>query len=164
MPNTTEPDPNWGKCLQCAALDRARLKLNPPPRRSDTCTRCFMQYCYDPNQPPSASEVPSRDYVYKNPDPGGVNKVEEFLSRNKDAIIGGAVGVSVLIASGIAFMCVSSSRPWDWADLARRFWWRKRRERKNRYSRVHELREDDEPWKFYGSYHEGHEVHQLSLL
>jgi len=103
-PNTTSPDPGWGKCLQCAALDRARLKLTPPPQRSDTCAQCFSQYCYDPSNPPSASALPGRDYVYSNPDPGGVDKVEAFLDQNEGAIIGGSVAVVCVIAAGIAFM------------------------------------------------------------
>ncbi|KAG8213909.1 phospholipase B [Butyriboletus roseoflavus] len=143
-PNTTSPDPNWGKCLQCAALDRARLGLTPAPTRSDFCVQCFSQYCYDPSNPPSASELPGRNYVYSDPDPSGLDKVEEFLSRDKGAIIGGAVAVAILIGGGIAFI----------------FWWRKRRERKNRYSRVDELRDDDEPWKYYDSF----EMHRLSLF
>ncbi|KAG9316593.1 phospholipase B [Chiua virens] len=148
VPNTTAPDPNWGRCLQCAALDRARLKLTPPPPRSGFCTGCFVQYCYDPNDPPSASALPGRDKVYLDPDPGGLNKVEDFLDREKGAIIGGVISVVVLISAGIAFI----------------FWWRKREERKSRYTRVHELREDDEPWKFYESYSENHEMHRLSLF
>lgn len=103
-PNTTSPDPNWGKCLQCAALDRARFKLIPVPPRSSFCTQCFSQYCYDPNNPPSASALPGRDYVYTNPDPGGISKVEAFLAQDKGAIIGGVIAVVVLIGGGIAFM------------------------------------------------------------
>ncbi|KAI9569636.1 phospholipase B [Boletus coccyginus] len=147
-PNTTSPDPSWGKCLQCAALDRARLKLTPPPQRSNTCAQCFLQYCYDPSNPPSASALPNRDYVYSNPDPGGVDKVEAFLDQNEGAIIGGSVAVVCVVAGGIAFI----------------FWWRRRKERMNRYSRVHELRDDDEPWKHYESYSGEHEMHRLSLF
>ncbi|KAH0827839.1 phospholipase B [Lanmaoa asiatica] len=145
-PNTNSPDPNWGRCLQCAALDRARLRFTPPPQRSDFCAQCFSQYCYDPSYPPSANELPSRNFVYLNPDPGGLDKVERFLSRNKGGIIGGAVAVALLIAGGIAFI----------------FWWRKRKERKSRYSRVDELRDDDEPWKHYESFSTEHEMHRLS--
>ncbi|KAF8554177.1 phospholipase B [Imleria badia] len=147
-PNTTSPDPNWPKCLQCAALDRARLKLTPPPPRSDVCTQCFSQYCYDPSNPPSASALPGRDFVYSNPDPGGVTKVEAFLSRNKAAIIGGVVAVVIVAGGGIAFI----------------FWWRRWTERKNRYTRVHELRDDDEPWKHYESYPAELEMLRLSLF
>ncbi|KAF9241566.1 phospholipase B [Melanogaster broomeanus] len=135
-PNTTSPDPNWGKCLQCAALDRARLKVTPILGRSDYCAQCFSQYCYDPSNPPSVDELPGRNYVLSDPDPGGVNKVKAFLGRNKGAIIGGSLAVLFLIGAVIGFI----------------FWWRKRTERKNRYSRVHELRDDDEPWKHYDSY------------
>lgn len=104
LPNTTSPDPNWGKCLQCAAIDRARLKLTPPPSRSDVCSQCFSQYCYDPNDPPSATEVPGRNYVFLNPDPGGVTKVQKFLSSNKGKIIGGVVAVVCVVVGAIAFM------------------------------------------------------------
>ncbi|KAH7888717.1 phospholipase B [Phlebopus sp. FC_14] len=134
-PNTTSPDPNWGRCLQCGALDRARLKLIPVPARSEFCAQCFSQYCYDPTNLPSASELPGRSYIFTNPDPGGVHKVAQFLNREKGVIIGVAVTVVFLIAGIIAFI----------------FWWRRRTERKNRYSRVHELQEDDEPWKHYDS-------------
>lgn len=71
------------------------------------CTQCFSQYCYDPSNPPSASALPGRDYVYSNPDLSGVSKVEAFLSRDKGAIIGGAVAVVIVVGGGIAFMCVS---------------------------------------------------------
>ena len=37
-------------------------------------------------------------------------------------------------------------------------------ERKSRYSRVHELRDDDEPWKYYESFREDYEMHRLSLF
>lgn len=136
LPNTTSPDPNWGKCLQCAAIDRARLRLTPPPPRSDFCSQCFSQYCYDPNYPPSVQELPGRNYVFSNPDPGGVTKVNKFLSSNKGSIIGGVVAVVCVAAGAIAFI----------------FWWRRRQERKSRYSRVHDIRDDDEPWKFYDSH------------
>ncbi|KAF9227378.1 phospholipase B [Gyrodon lividus] len=136
QPNMTSPDPNWGKCLQCAALDRARLKLTPVLRRSDFCAQCFSQYCYDPSDPPSVDELPGRNYVFSDPDPGGVDKVEAFLSRNKGTVIGGACAVLLLVVAGLGFI----------------FWWRKRTERKNKYSRVHELRDDDEPWRQYDRY------------
>ncbi|KIJ18736.1 hypothetical protein PAXINDRAFT_129113 [Paxillus involutus ATCC 200175] len=135
-PNTTSPDPNWGKCLQCAALDRARLKLTPILERSDFCAQCFSQYCYDPSNPPSVSELPGRDYVFSDPDPGGVDKVQAFFSQKKGVVIGVGVAVLFLIGASLCFI----------------FWWRKRTERKSRYSRVHELREDDEPWKHYDRY------------
>ncbi|KAL4078419.1 lysophospholipase catalytic domain-containing protein [Scleroderma yunnanense] len=149
LPNTTSPDPNWGKCLQCAAIDRARLKLSPTVSRSSMCSQCFAQYCYDPSNPPSVSEVPGRNYVFSNPDPGGVTKVKKFLSSNKGTIIGSVVAVVCVVAGAIAFI----------------FWWRRRRERKNRYSRVHDLRDDDEPWKYYDSYSGEYELpaHRMSI-
>ena len=87
LPNTTSPDPNWGKCLRCAAIDRARLKLTPPPSRSDFCSQCFSSYCYGPSYAPSVQELPDRNYVFLNPDPGGVTKVKKFLSSNEGSII-----------------------------------------------------------------------------
>lgn len=104
QPNNTSPDPNWGYCLQCAALDRARFKLIPALPRSNVCTQCFLQYCYDPNNPPSANELSGRQYTYSDPAMTGLVKVEAFLDRDKGAIIGAAVAVALLIGAGIAFM------------------------------------------------------------
>lgn len=128
-PNTTSPDPNWGQCLQCAAIDRA---VNP---RSDFCSQCFAQYCYNPNNLPSQSELPDRQFVFVDPDPGGLQKVEVWLTDNKGALAGFVVAIIVVIAGIIGFI----------------FWWRIRRARKSRYSRVDELREDDDPWRYYDS-------------
>jgi len=126
-PNTTSPDPNWGRCLQCAAIDRA-VTL-----RSDFCSQCFAQYCYNPNDLPSESELPGRQFVFVDPDPGGLQKVEQWLIDNKGALAGYIIAVIVVIAGIVGFI----------------FWWRKRRARKSRYSRVDELRDDDEPWRYY---------------
>ncbi|KAG0707370.1 phospholipase B [Suillus ampliporus] len=125
-PNTTSADPDWGKCLQCAAIDRAVTA------RSDFCSQCFAQYCYDPSNPPSSSELPGRQFLFVDPDLGGLDKVEAWLSSNKGALAGCIVAVVVVIAGIVGFI----------------FWWRKRRARKARYFRVHELRDDDEPWKY----------------
>ncbi|KIJ68152.1 hypothetical protein HYDPIDRAFT_173810 [Hydnomerulius pinastri MD-312] len=148
-PNTTSPDPSFGKCLQCAALDRARLKITPTLARSNFCAKCFSQYCYDPSNPPSGSEIKGRDYVFADPDPGGVDEVTAFLSRNKGVIIGAVIAVVFLVGGGIGFI----------------FWWRKRRERRKRYTRVDELRDDDEPWKHYDNYAMEYEmpVHRMSI-
>jgi len=109
--------------------------------------RCFSQYCYDPSNPPSAHELPGRKYTYSNPDSEGVTKVAAFLSKDKNGIIGGVVALVLVIAGGIAFI----------------FWWRKHREHKRRYSRVDELREDDEPWRYYESDQSaGYEMHRLA--
>ena len=104
LPNTTSPDPNWGKCLRCAAIDRARLKLTPPPSRSDFCSQCFSSYCYGPSYAPSVQELPDRNYVFLNPDPGGVTKVKKFLSSNEGSIIGSVVAVVCVAAGAISFM------------------------------------------------------------
>lgn len=126
-PNTTSPDPDWGRCLQCAAIDRA-VTL-----RSDFCSRCFAQYCYNPNNLTSNSELPHRQYVFVDPDLGGWQKVEEWLEDNEGALAGFVVAIIVAIAGIVGFI----------------FWWRKRRARRSRYSRVDELRDDDEPWRYY---------------
>ncbi|KAH9993257.1 acyl transferase/acyl hydrolase/lysophospholipase [Russula vinacea] len=49
IPNTDSPDPEFGKCMQCVAIDRARYQVKPPLERSSICTRCFQQYCFNPN-------------------------------------------------------------------------------------------------------------------
>jgi lysophospholipase len=97
-PNTTSPDPDWGQCLQCAAIDRA-VTL-----RSDFCSRCFAQYCYDPNNLPSNSELPGREFVFVDPDLGGLQKVEQWLKNNKGALAGFIAAVIVAIAGIVGFM------------------------------------------------------------
>ncbi|KAE9401546.1 phospholipase B [Gymnopus androsaceus JB14] len=99
VPNTNDADPNFGKCLQCAAVDRARYKLSPtvfPPtlNRSDFCQTCFTQYCFDPENPPSLSEVPNRQQTFVDPDPTGL---VDFLEENETKLIGGVVGLVVFI-------------------------------------------------------------------
>lgn len=96
VPNTTNADPNFGKCLQCAAIDRSRLKVSPVPARSSFCTQCFQQYCFDPNNPPSASELPGRKQDFVDPDPSALDKAEDFFSKHKVPILVGA-GVGVLV-------------------------------------------------------------------
>jgi len=97
-PNTTSPDPNWGQCLKCAAIDRA------VPVRSDFCAQCFEQYCYDPADPPSSAELPGRQFTFVNPDPSGLGKVEQWLESNKDTLAGGVVAVVLVIAGTVGFM------------------------------------------------------------
>lgn len=94
-PNANTPDPNFGICLQCAVFDRARLKATPVFTRSDICSKCFKQYCYDPQNPPSQDELPNRKQTFKDPDPQGLTS---FLNRNKFRFVGGLVGLVVLIA------------------------------------------------------------------
>lgn len=94
-PNANTPDPNFGACLQCAAFDRARLKMTPVFTRSEICSKCFKRYCYDPRNPPSRDELPNRKQVFKDPDPVGLTN---FLAKNKFRFVGGLVGLVVLIA------------------------------------------------------------------
>lgn len=103
-PNANTPDPNWGICLQCAAIDRARFKLNPILARSAICTQCFQQYCYDPQEPPSKAELPGRKLTFVDPDPQGVSKVEGFFNKNKFAFIGALAGLVALLGGLIAFL------------------------------------------------------------
>lgn len=97
-PNTTSPDPNWGKCLKCAAIDRA------VHARSDFCAQCFEQYCYNPTNPPSSTELPGRQLTFVNPDPGGLDKMERWLEHNKGALAGCVIAVVLVIAMIVGFM------------------------------------------------------------
>ncbi|KAI0313929.1 phospholipase B [Amylostereum chailletii] len=92
VPNSNSADPNWGKCLQCGAIDRARYKSNPVVPRSDFCTTCFQQYCYNSSSPPSASQLPNRNL--------------EFLNLSADAGIR-SIGVHLGVVVGVAVGLVS---------------------------------------------------------
>jgi lysophospholipase len=109
VPNQKIPDPNFGKCIQCAAIDRARYKSNPPLVRSDFCSRCFEQYCYDPKNSPSSSELLSRILTFVDPDPSDPDPpvLPIFISRAEVGIIIGFVSVTLVIAAIGVFMCVS---------------------------------------------------------
>ncbi|KAI0268896.1 phospholipase B [Gloeopeniophorella convolvens] len=132
-PNATTPDANFGRCVQCAALDRARLRLSPPPARSPLCSACFTQYCYDPSNKTSVSELPGRKLVFVDPDPQGASAVEGFLSHSKLPIALGFAGAIVVIAAISGFLI-----------------WRKRRQtRAATYQRVMELHEDEAPFIQY---------------
>lgn len=130
MPGTNSPDPNFGKCTQCAAIDRARYKASPPLQRSAFCQACFAQYCFDPNNLTSAAaQLPSRKLAFVDPDPQGVSALTGFLSDSKVPIILGFVGAALVIAAICAFLI-----------------WRKRRQmRSATYQKVMELHDDDEP-------------------
>lgn len=67
VPNSNQPDPNWGKCLQCAVVDRSRLNVKPTIERSAFCTKCFTQYCYNPAKLTSSAELPNRQLDYAGP-------------------------------------------------------------------------------------------------
>ncbi|KAG6849456.1 hypothetical protein H0H93_008299 [Arthromyces matolae] len=97
-PNANNPDPNYGTCLQCAAIDRGRLKMAQPIGRSPMCQKCFLQYCYDPENPPSRAELPGRKQLFVDPDPQGVGKLGNFFVRNRFALIGGLAGLVALLA------------------------------------------------------------------
>lgn len=108
VPNTNDADPNFGKCLQCAAIDRTRYKLSPtvnPPtlNRSSFCQTCFTQYCFNQENPPSQSEVPNRQQVFVDPDPEGL---VDFLEDNKFKLVGGVVGLVVFIVLLVGGLCV----------------------------------------------------------
>ncbi|KAL5528334.1 hypothetical protein ACEPAF_7470 [Sanghuangporus sanghuang] len=131
-PNILGADPSFGTCFQCAAIDRARYKSNPVIPRSDICTNCFKQYCFNPDSPPSSSAIIDRKYTFVDPDPQGVNKVQSFFSRHKAPIIAGAVGLVVIIIASI-FMIRSLKA-----------------KKEAKYKRLSVLaNESDAPWKAY---------------
>ncbi|PBK78822.1 phospholipase B [Armillaria solidipes] len=102
VPNSNSPDSNFGECVQCAAIDRARLKSTPSVPRSDLCSKCFQQYCFDPTNPPTQSELPNRKYVFVDPDS------QSYFQRHKAAIIGGVVGgvvALIIIIAGVVYLC-----------------------------------------------------------
>jgi len=92
-------DPGYGNCLQCAALDRARLKTNPVTPRSDICSNCFKKYCYDPQSPPPEGQIVGRRFKFKDPDPLGLMT---FYLGHKAYIITGAVVVGLGLIATIA--------------------------------------------------------------
>jgi lysophospholipase len=106
MANSNSPDPNFGKCLQCAAIDRARYKIKPPLEQSSFCTQCFQKYCFDPDNLTSASELPGRKLAFVNPDPQGVSAVSGFLSQRKTALILSFLALLLIVAGLSAFLCV----------------------------------------------------------
>ena len=91
LAKSTAGDPDWGYCLQCAAVDRARYKLSPVPPRSDFCAKCFTRYCFDPANPPDGSMIVGRKLSFVDPQPEGLSKEELFFSRNRFAFIGGLI-------------------------------------------------------------------------
>lgn len=97
-PNSSNADPNWGKCLQCAAFDRGRSRAVPSIPRSSICSQCFKQYCFDPTNPPSLAELPNRKLAFVDPDPQGLTKVELFFDDNKFKLLGGFIGLVTFIA------------------------------------------------------------------
>ncbi|KIY70399.1 hypothetical protein CYLTODRAFT_347742 [Cylindrobasidium torrendii FP15055 ss-10] len=86
-PNSNDADDNFGRCLQCAAVDRSRMLSSI--ERSSFCSDCFKQYCYDPANTPTKDALPNRKQAFVDPDP---QDFDDFFERNKKEII---IGVSV---------------------------------------------------------------------
>ncbi|TFK22575.1 phospholipase B [Coprinopsis marcescibilis] len=125
--SSADPDPEWGICLQCAAIDRARFKVTPEVPRSERCTACFRRYCYDPQSPPNKSQLPpKRKLAFVDPDPQGLDRLGSFLSRNKFGLVGGLIGLVAFIALFVFGL----------------MWWKKRREQK--YQAVRDQLDDNE--------------------
>ncbi|KAI0690543.1 phospholipase B [Cytidiella melzeri] len=128
LENATLPDPQWGVCLQCAAVDRARFKATPPIPRSQVCAKCFTRYCFDPAHPPNGALVVGRKLNFVDPDPTGIAAVTKFFSDHKIAFIVAVVLFAVAVAAIIGWL----------------IWRRKRRDRHARYQKVDLLLEG--PW------------------
>lgn len=107
VPGSNEPDARFGKCLQCAAIDRARTKDGLDIPRSPLCEECFAQYCYDERNPPNEKDLPNRDLEFFDPYPQGLSKVEGFLKRAKGRLIGGFIALLVGIAALIGGLYVT---------------------------------------------------------
>lgn len=151
-PNSTSPDANFGKCLQCAAIDRARYKVTPTIARSDFCTTCFQQYCFNSSNPPSQTEIVGRKYAFVDPDPQGVSKVEGFLGEHKTPLIVGLVflvlTIIVIVFGLYVFLDLPGLVRRTLIFFLRRRWWKNRRDRK--YKRLTmQAEESDAPWKAY---------------
>lgn len=110
LPGTNAPDPNFGKCTQCAAIDRARFNnTNTPLPRSEFCQACFAQYCFDPNNLTSAAvQLPGRKLAFVDPDPQGVSALSGFLSGSKVSIVAGFVAAGFVVGAICAFLCVTT--------------------------------------------------------
>jgi len=74
------------------------MKLSPAVPRSEFCTTCFKQYCYDPANPPSVSQLPNRVLKFQSPD-------GSFFDQHMAGIIGGSVGgpLFFIIAFGAGY-------------------------------------------------------------
>jgi lysophospholipase len=108
VPDTNSPDPNFGKCLQCIAIDRARYQVDPPVARSSICTQCFQQYCFDPSNLTSVSALTGRKLQFVDPDPQGMSALSGFLSQSKVGLVLGLIGLLLVVAGLSVFLCVYS--------------------------------------------------------
>ncbi|KDQ08042.1 hypothetical protein BOTBODRAFT_139343, partial [Botryobasidium botryosum FD-172 SS1] len=107
LPGKGGADPNWGKCFQCAAVDRARYKSSPVIPRSQFCQGCFTQYCYNANSPTPPPAIVGRQYLFVDPDPqNGLTILGQF----KPLIIALVTLVVVFIVAGIAACCFCKRR------------------------------------------------------
>lgn len=111
MPYSNSPDPNFGKCMQCVAIDRARYQLKPPMEQSSFCTQCFQKYCFDPNNLTSSSALTNRKLNFVDPDPQGLAAVSGFLSRSKLALILSFFALLLVVAGLSVFLCVPFPSP-----------------------------------------------------
>ncbi|KIJ52232.1 hypothetical protein M422DRAFT_156921 [Sphaerobolus stellatus SS14] len=97
-------DPDFPKCLQCAAIDRARLLSTKAIPRSDFCTSCFDKYCYNSTNTLSNKNFPGRKFIFVDPDSSGLVKAESFIKEHKLQFaigIGAGVGVLFLFCVGV---------------------------------------------------------------
>ena len=136
------PDPEYGTCLQCAAIDRARLKTNPVTPRSAICSSCFKKYCYDPQNPPPEGQIVGRRLKFKNPDPFGA---KTFYRGNKT----GVITVAVLAALGLIATITGCVM----------FWLRRFQRRRTRPARYQQL-SGGEGWEW--STHMGQEDNDIA--
>lgn len=87
--------------MQCAAIDRGRYRnatsIGAAIPRSDICTACFKQYCYNPQSLTSKSDIPERKFVFVDPDPQGLDRQLGFFADNKFKLLGGLIGLIILL-------------------------------------------------------------------
>jgi hypothetical protein len=115
MEGQLDADPTFGTCLQCAAIDRARLKTNPITPRSDICSNCFKRYCYDPQNPPLAGQLVGRRFKFADPDPFGIKSFYIALKT-------GIIVVAVFVVLGLIATLTGCVM----------FWWRRCQRKKVR--------------------------------
>ncbi|KIJ48016.1 hypothetical protein M422DRAFT_28543 [Sphaerobolus stellatus SS14] len=101
MPNSTEADPQFSLCFQCALVERSRTTVPEPANLSTLCNQCFDKYCYNPASPPSKSAIVGRQLAFVDPD----LQNEVFLKQHGTQLgIGIAAAVAALIAIVAAFL------------------------------------------------------------
>jgi lysophospholipase len=155
VPNTKSADPEFGKALQCAAIDRARYKVNPVVPRSSACVKHFERYCWDPTNLPSVSQLPGRKLTFVDPDPEGVTAVTGFLSRSKVPLILAFLFLAFIVAALSAFLCVLKilllvfelilNMVGPFFFFFCRILRKRRQHREAAYQKVMELHNEDEP-------------------